>query len=33
MGFSGFLGDLITGYGIAELYGMLFSWWLGEGSE
>jgi hypothetical protein len=33
MGFSGFLGDLITGYGIAELYGMLFSWWLGEGSR
>jgi hypothetical protein len=32
-GVLGFLGDLITDYSIAELYSMLFSWWLGERTE
>lgn len=29
--FSEVLGDLITGFPIAEVYGRAFSWWLGEG--
>lgn len=33
MEFSEIFGDLIVGFPIAELYGKLFSWWLGEGHE
>lgn len=33
MEFSEIFGDLITGFPIAELYGKVFSWWLGEGHE
>lgn len=33
MEFSEIFGDLIVGFPIAEQYGRLFSWWLGEGHE
>jgi hypothetical protein len=25
------LGEIIAGFPVAELYGKVFSWWLGEG--
>ncbi|KAL1583403.1 hypothetical protein WHR41_07627 [Cladosporium halotolerans] len=31
--FDEIFGDLIAGFPIAEQYGKLFSWWLGEGGE
>lgn len=31
MEFREILGDVIAGFGVADLYGMGFAWWLGEG--